>query len=141
MRITERKLREVIRQVIRESMEVESSEMSPMASDLIRAFAKSASNDDMMQLHKDGYVSDEDNHEVSSKFIIDIARALKPNVRKELDIGNIVGPCVLDVLIDEINIVYRDPSLADLSYTDFRIHLQNNADSIAKEMMKKCQKM
>jgi hypothetical protein len=138
MRITESRLREVIRQVLRESMD---GEMAPMPADAIRAFANKGSNDDMMQLHKDGYVSDNLNHEVSSKFIIDIARALKPNVREEFDIGNIVESCVLDVLRKEINVIYTDSSLADLSYTDFRIHLQNNADSIAQEMMNECHGM
>ena len=97
--------------------------------------AKSASNNDMMQLHKDGYVSEELDPEMSSKLIIDIATALGSMIEIDLREDQIEKTCVLPVLRDEIVFVYPDPSLADLSYEDFRIHLQNNADVIAQKMI------
>ena len=143
MRITEKRLRRVIQQVIRESMHDEMSEVAPMASvaDAIRAFAASATDDDMMQFHKEGYISEEFDNTKSSKLIIDIATALRSMIKKDFREDQIESTCVLPVLRVEITFVYSNPSLADLSYTGFRMHLQTNADSIAQKMMTKCQKM
>lgn len=143
MRISESRLRKVIRQVILESMEGESSHMAapPELVGAIKELAlipdsrsisnnKGASNDDLMQLDKDGYID--------SNCCKRIASFLKKETGSILDEDQIESSCVFRVLEQNIHKVYPDKLQVDLEYVKFRDHLLMNADSIAQEMMAKC---
>ena len=134
MRITESRLRRVIQQVIRESMDSDMSQMSPMAPSAlegaIKEFASSASNDDLMQLDKDGYID--------SNCCERIASSLKKETGSILGEDQIVSSCVFPVLINHIDKVYPDKLKVDLEYVKFRDHLLMNTNSIVQEMMNVC---
>ena len=142
MRITEGDLRRVIQQVIRESMHDEMSQMSMTSSALegaIKAFANSEYFFfDMKELHNEGY---------PAECCEEISSALMQGMGSEnllIDKKQIAYSCVLPVLKDHLFKMY--PQVQDVmddgsTYEKFRMHLQTNADSIAQEMMAKCQEM
>ena len=146
MKITENRLREVIRQVIRESMEGDPSHAAAAPPELVDAIKelalipdplseikKGASNDDLMQLDKDGYIG--------SNCCKRIASSLEKLTGSILGKDQIERSCVFPVLLKRIDEEYPDKLQVDLEYVKFRDHLLINADSIAQEMMIKCQEM
>ena len=98
--------------------------------DPLSEIKKGASNDDLMQLYKDGYID--------SNCCKRIASSLEKLTGSILDEDQIESSCVFRVLDQNIHKVYPDALQVDLEYVKFRDHLRMNADAIAQEMMAKC---